>query len=122
MDLSSPNDWIGPYDFYRPSPNAPILFPMSFSAAIIAVNVQTTNSKPTWATGGWLSQVVAISLGAQGSWISFSERMRLGGNIVTFPTSYTSYQMQFSFPSWFSDGMISIWEYKGSAYGQNSQN
>lgn len=114
MDLSSPTNWSLIYEKTISSSNLNnFLIPDTFSSSIIGVYISTSASKPTWHTGGYINQLVQTNLIDSTNWNSFSQRLSLGGNIVIFPVSFTVYQLQFSFPAWFSNAFISVWAYTG---------
>ncbi len=113
LDLSSAANWSLIYDATLSGSNlSKFLIPSSFSNQIIAVHISTQSPKPTWFTGGWINQIVQTNLVNDSTiWNSFSQRLYLGGNIIIFPTNFASYQLQFSFPAWFSSASLSIWSY-----------
>jgi len=116
MDLSSSTNWSLIYEQTLSGSNLNnFLIPDSFSSGIIGVYISTPASKPTWHTGGYINQLVQTNLiDGSSDWNSFSQRLSLGGNIVIFPVSFASYQLQFSFPVWFKNAFISVWAYTGT--------
>lgn len=112
MDISNPTDWAAPHQYSRPLSNAPFILG-TFTAQLIAIDISTTNIRDTWYTGGWLSQIININLGTENLFKAYSQRVKLGGSIIVFPNNYSSYQLEFSFPEWFQDGELILWEFKG---------
>ena len=116
MDLSNPSDWTLRYQNTISDSNLPnFLVPFSFNAQIIALHIYTSGDKPTWYTAGYVNQLVSTNLVSSTTvWSAFSQRTLLGGSILFLPNNFASYQLQFSFPYWFPDAYLSVWEYTGS--------
>ncbi|MHC5860731.1 hypothetical protein [Nostoc sp.] len=115
MDLSSSADWNLIFEQTLTSDLENVSIPTSFTSNIIAVYILTSTSKPTWFTGGWVNQLVPTGLiDSSPTWNIYSQRLLLGKNILIFPESLASYNLQFSFPYYFPNAFLSVWEYIGA--------
>jgi len=123
MDLSNSANWQNAYEETLQLSNTPsfpdFVLPNPLSSPVIAIFVTTSAQKATWHTAGFLNQSTGISLAPAANWTTYSQRILLGGNIVFFPNNFPSYQLSFSFPYWFPNAFVSIWEYMGTDIENN---
>ncbi|OYE04746.1 hypothetical protein [Nostoc sp. 'Peltigera membranacea cyanobiont' 232] len=115
MDLSNASNWSLVYEQTLTSGLRLFTMPTSLSSNIVAVYILTPNPKPTWFTGAWVNQLIPTGLiDSSNSWNINSERILLGKNVLIFPQSLSTYNLQFSFPAYFPSVFLSVWEYTGT--------
>jgi len=116
MDLSSSDDWSLIYEQTLSGSQLPnFLIPANFTSQILAIYISVPNASSTWHTGGWLNQQpqTAELVDSSTTWNSYSKRLSLGGNIISFPNEFDSYEIEINFPKWFDSVFIAIWQYSG---------
>jgi hypothetical protein len=118
IDISNTSNWEQTYEETLTFDVAPVFpnftLPIQLTSQLIFIQVSTVNQKETWHLAGWVNQVVNLNLlGINSNTFAFSQRLLLGGNLILFPQTFSSYSLTFSFPNWFATTVISIWEYTG---------
>lgn len=115
MDLSNGANWELFYEENLTRQPGLFTIPLSLSANVVAIYITTPNPKLTWFTGAWVNQLISTGLiDSYGTWCIYSQRILLGRSVLIFPQSFSSYNLQFSFPAYFSSMFLSVWEYTGS--------
>jgi hypothetical protein len=115
MNLYSPSDWGLVYEEnLTPGPGL-FTMPILLNSNIVAIYITTPTPKPTWFTGAWVNQLIATGLiDSSTTWTINSNRILLGKNVIVFPQSLSIYALQFSFPRYFPNVFLSVWEYTGT--------
>jgi hypothetical protein len=87
---------------------------------VLMVGVKTSNWRTTWKTGGWASMQLPITPSSTTEFTAFVEadsrqwvRLLLHKlNLVRFPyLGISPYILNLSFPYWFEDMFLEIWQY-----------
>jgi len=107
MDLSTGWASLGNGSF---SGSIPVFSVSSLAAQIIAIQISASNAKATWYTGGWLDQKVLTDLETT-PFITFSQKLHIGGNIIFFSEPIDNYSIDISFPTYFTDVNVALWKY-----------
>ena len=91
-----------------------------FSSQYLIVQISTTNHKNTWNFGGeiWASYLLN---GRQ----NYAEKRQLiaeSSNLLIFPLIVTKYSLFYSFPKWFDNVNIKVYEYTGEIEEPRGEN
>lgn len=127
LELSNGSNWeeiySGSYTAQQITPKkfAPIpeqTIPVQVEKTVLAVYIKTTEPEgKNWLFGGYANQLIAIPVtvgGVLNSTINNRRKIWLDTiSLILFAKYTTSYGLSFSFPAWFRDATIIVWQYIG---------
>jgi hypothetical protein len=127
LELSNAANWeqifSGSYEAQQITQNkfAPIpeqTIPVQLEKFVLAVYVQTTEPEgKNWLFGGFANQLVSIPVTVGGNLNStINNRKKVWLDTISlclFAKYTTSYGLSFSFPAWFRDATVIVWQYTG---------
>jgi hypothetical protein len=101
---------------FAPIPEQTI--PIQLEETVLAVYIQTTEpDDKNWLFGGYCNQLINIPVTVGGAFNStINNRKKIWLNtisLILFANYTTSYGVSFSFPKWFRDANIIVWQYTG---------
>ncbi|MBD2167125.1 hypothetical protein H6G04_22300 [Calothrix membranacea FACHB-236] len=99
------------------APILPITVPVLVESHIIALYVQSANSRETWAFGGFLTQKINLGLTVGGlpetdgvqKYKLYLDRITL----LIFPKLTSTYSVEIEVPKWFRQISVILWQYTG---------
>jgi hypothetical protein len=123
MKLFDASKWelVDEQTLANPSQLANYQCPILLTQQVLAIYIDTPNKKPNWHRAGWCRQLVGTGLiDANYDWRVFAKPLILGRNVIIFPHSQTSYNLQINFVSYLKPVYVSIWQFTGEIEGELS--
>ena len=118
LELQKPEHWI-----IRDSqifttvlvPLSDYLSLVTFSSNIIGVVIIVDSAPETWDFAGWISQKIYLPFGTStdSSLLNYHKLFLRRRQLIVFPDFLSPYQLSVSFPRWFPNVSVKIWEYVG---------
>ncbi|MEG4323607.1 MULTISPECIES: hypothetical protein [unclassified Microcoleus] len=116
VELDNVQNWIQTdSQSFNGKPIPDYVPPYQFEKHILAIFVSNPEPDQTWRFGGFLNQKIRLGVGPSlGAESVSSRKLWLGrAQLFVFPKLTTSYTLLFSFPYWFNQVNLTIWEYWG---------
>jgi hypothetical protein len=119
LELEQATHWlIRDTQSFVVNPKSPLpeyLSAMDFSSNIICVFIDNSEALETWNFAGWLSQKITLPFGpgATGSVIADRRLWLQRKQVFIFPQLGLNYKIAISFPHWFTQASVTLWEYIG---------
>lgn len=85
---------------------------------LLMIGVKTSQSRPTWFTGGWASQRLLFAPSSTSEFLAVieSRRRRLSLETMTLfeaDRQMSTWLLTLQFPRWFIDARVEVWRYDG---------
>lgn len=116
VEFDNAANWIqSDFQSFSGKPIPDYVPPYLFEKHILAIFVTNPEPDKNWRFGGFLSQKIRLGVGpSQGAESLSSRKLWLGRTqLFIFPKLTTTYSLNFSFPYWFNQATLTIWEYWG---------
>lgn len=97
------------------APLSDYLSPITFNSNIVGVIITVDGAPETWDFAGWISQKVYLPFGTStdSSLLNYHKLFLRRRQLIVFPDFLLPYQLFISFPRWFPNVSVKIWEYIG---------
>lgn len=116
VELDNAQNWIqSDSQAFSGKPIPDYVPPYQFEKHILAIYVTNPEPNQSWKFGGSLNQRIRLGIGpSQGAESVTSRKLWLGRTqLFIFAKLTTTYTLKFSFPYWFNQANLTIWEYWG---------
>ncbi|MEG4458913.1 hypothetical protein [Microcoleus sp. N9_A1] len=116
VELDNAQNWIqSDSQSFSSKPIPDYVPPYQFEKHILAIFVSNPEPDQSWRFGGFLNQKIRLGVGPSlGAESVNSRKLWLGRTqLFIFPKLTTTYTLNFSFPYWFNQVNLTIWEYWG---------